>query len=97
MKHFFWLSAAAYIVLYFYAAWIYEGFSMTLAILIFLVVSGLIYWRHKRKIAIQAERSENFEPHQPIPINTKPLSLWRSPLPYIGLVAVVIVVFWTQL
>lgn len=97
MKHFFWLSAAAYVFLYFYAAWIYDGFSMTLAIALFLLVSGFFYWRHKRKMALQAADTQVSQPEVNATVNTQPISLWRSPLPYIGIAAVIIIFVGTQL
>ena len=97
MKHFFWLSAAAYVFLYFYAAWIYEGFSMTLAIAIFILVTGFFYWRHKRKAALQHSNAGDSSVQRPVNVDTQPLSLWRSPLPYIGIIAVMIILFGSQL
>ena len=85
MKQFFWLSAGAYVFLYFYAAYIYEGFSMTLAIVLFVGVCGFFFWRHKRKGAKTAVST----PVQAVNnSDTKPLSLWHSPLPYIGILAI---------
>ena len=94
MKHFFWLSAAAYVVLYFYAAYIYDGFSMTLAIAIFVAVCGLLYWQNKRK-AQDAETVSRVD--NKVSINTKPLSIWSSPLPYIGIAAVVVLIIGMRL
>lgn len=90
MKYFFWLSAALYVAVYFYAAWIYDGFSMPVAIIIFAMVVGFFYWRYKRYQTVQAEQklaSHSTSNH----IDRKPLSLWRSPIPYIGIAALVVI------
>jgi hypothetical protein len=97
MKHFFWLSAAAYVFLYFYAAWIYEGFSMTLAIVIFVLVTAFFYWRHKRKLTASIDGKKMVDVKVQVAEYTQPLSLWRSPLPYIGIVALLIMFVVSQL
>lgn len=97
MKHFFWLSAAAYVFLYFYAAWIYEGFSMTLAIVIFVLVAAFFYWRHKRKLTARSNDKPSVDVKLQAAEYTQPLSLWRSPLPYIGIVALLIMFVGSQL
>lgn len=97
MKHFFWLSAAAYVFLYFYAAWIYEGFSMTLAIVIFVLVIAFFYWRHKRKLTARSNGKPSVDVKLQAAEYTQPLSLWRSPLPYIGIVALLIMFVGSQL
>ena len=97
MKHFFWLSVAAYVFLYFYAAWLYDGFSMTLAISLFVAVVGFLSWRHRRKLAKNTESNVQTDPTTQISIDTQPLSLWHSPLPYIGIIAVIAIVFIMRL
>jgi MFS superfamily sulfate permease-like transporter len=91
MKYFFWLSAFTYVVLYFYTAWIYEGFSMTLAIIIFVLVTAFFYWRHKRKVALQAKLQSQPQTSNHSLVNTRPLSFWQTPIPYVGIAAVVII------
>jgi Ca2+/Na+ antiporter len=95
MKYFFWLSAAAYVVLYFYTAYIYEGFSMTLAIVLFVVFVAFLYWRHKRNEANKKQQAQmNIQhSHEEVP----PLSVWQSPLPYVALLAAIVLLVGFQL
>lgn len=95
MKYFFWLSALLYVAVYFYAAWIYDGFSMPVAIIIFVLVFGFCYWRYKRHIAAAAQQQLTQQTSSAAPIDRPTLSFWRSPIPYIavlGAVAIVIAV-----
>lgn len=92
MKYFFWLSAALYVAVYFYAAWIYDGFSMPLAIFIFLLVLAFFYWRYKRYLALQARQQLEPEAFKHSPMKRQTLSLWRSPVPYAGILALVVIV-----
>ena len=95
MKVFFWMGAATYVVLYFYTAYLYEGFSMTLAIILFVFAVAFFYWRRKRSIAIEAEKSTSTAQykHEEVP----PLSVWQSPLPYIAVIALIVLVIGFQL
>jgi membrane protein implicated in regulation of membrane protease activity len=91
MKYFFWLSAALYVAVYFYAAWIYDGFSMPLAIFIFILVVGFFYWRYKRYVEVQAKQQSEPELFQHSPMQRQEMSFWRSPIPYVGILALVII------
>ncbi|WP_100643079.1 hypothetical protein [Alteromonas facilis] len=85
MKVFLWFVGFAYVFLYFYAAWIYEGFDMWLAILIFATVTGLIIYSRKRSARRAAAENEHAAEAGSDVIQSEPaapLSLWRSPLPY---------------
>ncbi|WP_100656601.1 hypothetical protein [Alteromonas flava] len=94
MKVFFWLSGAAYVFLYFWAAYIYEGFDMWLAIALFVATLAMVYWQRKRSQRRQsllmdtAPVNQSVEPNQ----TPQPLSLWSSPLPYMLILVTVILV-----
>lgn len=97
MKYFFWLSATAYVVLYFLTAWIYEGFGMPLAIFIFVLVTAFIYWQYKRKVAHEAKLRLQPVTSNHLQTDTRPLSLWQSPIPYIGIASVIIIYVGSRL
>ncbi len=92
MKEFFWAVVAAYVFLYFYAAWLYDGFSVYLAVSLFVALIANIYWLKKRKAKRAEQVPESVASPPPIKVDTKPLSLWRSPLPYM-LIFVAVVLF----
>lgn len=97
MKYFFWLSGAAYVFVYFYAAWIYDGFSIPVAIFFFALFVIFIYWRYQRFKAQEAQQQLEPQTTSMGNVNIKPLSLWRSPIPYIGVVAVVVIIVGMRL
>lgn len=94
MKYFFWLGVLAYVFVYFYAAWVYEGFSMPLAIFIFVALVGFVYWRYKRHIVHQAQQQAEQHLQAQNPTKSTPpksLSVWSSPLPYMLVLAAIVV------
>ncbi|WP_026377409.1 hypothetical protein [Aestuariibacter salexigens] len=95
MRVFFWASVLTYLFLYFWAAYLYEGFDMGLAILIAVVFfAALGVWLKRRK----AQPQEVAQPVGRDADDTKPLSIWQSPLPYMVIaIAVFITVFFTAL
>lgn len=97
MKYFFWLSALAYVFVYFYAAWVYEDFTMPVAIFFFVLFVGFVYWRYKRHIAHQALQQSQTTTDNPAAVDRPELSLWRSPLPYIAVIALVVIIIGFQL
>lgn len=97
MKYFFWLSSLAYVFVYFYAAWIYDGFPMPVAIIGFIVFVGFIYWRYKRHLVLQAELEQKPHSEGIAHAPTKPLSIWRSPVPYVGAIALIALFIGFQL
>lgn len=90
MKEFFWAVIAAYVILYFYAAWLYDGFSIYLAVGLFAMLIGHLYWWKKRK-AKQSGGAHEQEQVVEKPDAT-PISVWRSPIPYMLILGLVIVV-----
>lgn len=91
MKEFFWAVVAAYVFLYFYAAWLYDGFSVYLAVSLFVALIAHIWWLKKRKSKRQEAQEEAPIAPQPKP-DTSPVSLWYSPLPYMVILAVAAIV-----
>ncbi|MDM7859519.1 hypothetical protein QTP81_02725 [Alteromonas sp. ASW11-36] len=91
MKEFFWAVVAAYVFLYFYAAWLYDGFSVYLAVSLFIALVANIYWLKRRKDKHTKQVSETAESAPPIKVDTQPISLWRSPLPYMGILIIAVV------
>lgn len=94
MKYFFWLGVLAYVFVYFYAAWVYEGFSMPLAIVIFVLLVSFVYWRYKRHIELQAQQQAQQHLQAQSPTKSEPpknLSIWSSPLPYMAILVIIVV------
>lgn len=90
MKYFFWLGALAYVFVYFYAAWTYEGFSMTLAIIIFVALLAFLYWRYQRHLVhLENQQAQPQVVKKSAP--AKNLSIWSSPLPYMLVLAIFVV------
>lgn len=89
MKEFFWAIIAAYVFLYFYAAWLYDGFSIYLALGLFVLLVGQVYWWKKRKANQQVQSEE------PAVVVEKPdatpISVWRSPLPYMLILGIIVI------
>ncbi|WP_395340417.1 hypothetical protein PN836_016820 [Ningiella sp. W23] len=103
MKYFFYLSIAPYAFVYFYAAWIYDGFSMPVAIVGFIVSVGLFYYLYKAHMRraeqqqIEARARAESAVAQTHSADRNSLSLWKSPLPYIGLLALLAIYFGFKL
>ncbi|MFC4699234.1 hypothetical protein ACFO4O_03565 [Glaciecola siphonariae] len=97
MKYFFWLSGLAYVFVYFYAAWIYDGFSMPVAIIVFLLSAAFVYWRYKRHLADEAQLQSQIQNRAVDQASRKPMSIWRSPFPYVGIIALIAIVVGFQI
>ncbi len=78
MRGFFWIIIAIYVFLYFYAVWLYDEFSIWMALAIIVAIGTQIYFVRKRKEVLGDEVA------QPVRVETKPMSIWQSPFPYIG-------------
>ena len=87
MKEFFWAVVAAYVFLYFYAAWLYDGFSVYLAVSLFIALILHVLWLKKRKAKQQQSEEEKPQVAPPRP-DTTPMSVWHSPLPYMVILAI---------
>lgn len=77
MRGFFWILIAIYIFLYFYAVYLYEEFSVWLIIALFVAIA-VSFWVYKNKGALSKQVHH-------VEVEAKPLSLWQSPFPYIGI------------
>ena len=49
MRGFFWIIIAIYVFLYFYAVWLYEEFSIWMALAIVIAIGLQVYFLKKRK------------------------------------------------
>lgn len=88
MQWFFWAIVVAYIFLYFFAAYLYDGFSFPMAIGLFGLIGFGVYWQRRKNKVVPDEP-------QPAPVNhapAEPLSIWQSPIPYMGVLAVCVLV-----
>ena len=79
MRGFFWIIIAIYVFLYFYAVWLYEEFSIWMALAIVLAIGLQVYFMKKRKDILSGELQ------QPVKVEMKPMSILQSPFPYIGI------------
>lgn len=91
------MSGALYVAVYFYAAWIYDGFSMPVAIIVFVMVTGFCYWQYRRYLEQEAKHHSQPQTTSPQQVSRPTLSFWRSPLPYIAVAAVVVIVIGMRL
>lgn len=91
MKYFFWLGISAYVFLYFFAAWVYDDFSMPVAIALFVMMVAFVYWRYQRHLQLQAELLSQDSPPAVRPANRPTLSIWHSPIPYVAVFAIVVI------
>ena len=92
MKEFFWAIIAIYVLLYFYAAWLYEGFNLAFATGLFLLVCGHLFWWRKRKNTQRDDEQGDGDSLQTVASpDVSPLSIWRSPLPYMVIIAIVVI------
>lgn len=79
MRGFFWIIIAIYVFLYFYAVWLYEEFSIWMALAIVIAIGLQVYFMKKRK-EVLAEQEQ-----APVKVEMKPLSFWKSPFPFLGI------------
>ena len=49
MRGFFWIIIAIYVFLYFYAVWLYEEFSIWMALAMIMAIGLQVYFIKKRK------------------------------------------------
>jgi uncharacterized membrane protein YraQ (UPF0718 family) len=85
MRGFFWILVGIYVLLYFYAVYLYEAFSVWL-ILALLVAIAVSYWMYQKKDTLGEQVHH-------VDVDTQPLSIWQSPFPYIGITAVGVLIW----
>ncbi|MBT0585513.1 hypothetical protein [Alteromonas oceanisediminis] len=93
MKEFFWAIIAVYVLLYFYAAWLYDGFNLGFATAVFIAVCAHLFWWRKRKQKQNIAKQDVSEETQRVAApDASPISMWRSPLPYMILIVACVIV-----
>lgn len=83
MRHFFWIIIVIYAFLYFYAVYLYDEFNLGIAFGIFAAVVAQFYYARKKMAQHEADIAAGKLVAKET--ETKPLSFWSSPFPYVGI------------
>ena len=84
MRSFFWIIIFIYVLLYFYAVYLYDEFNLVVAAGIFIAVVAQFWYARKKMSRHEADLAAG--KLKATTVESKPLSFWSSPFPYVGLV-----------
>ena len=90
MKFFFYSVIGIYLMLYFYAVWVYEGFTLVTALSV-LVTLGVLGWLLVRGWASKGPRDIS-EANATDTLTSSSMQWYQSPFPYILLIGIVALV-----